>query len=63
MPRTYKPQDQARRFAASEQALKEQGGRRINVRLRPEAARKLGALVEKYGDQTSAVNAALLKAR
>lgn len=60
MPKTYNPEDQAKRFARCEQALKEAGGRRINVRLTPKATKRLDALMRKAKvSQTEAVNSLL----
>lgn len=60
MPRTYNPEAQAERFARCEQALKEAGGRRINVRLSPKAAKRLDAVMRKAKvSQTEAVNSLL----
>ncbi len=62
MPRIYKPTEQARRYVASEDALREAGGRRVNVRLQPKAAKALDAYMEKHDlDQTAAINRALEK--
>lgn len=64
MPRTYKPDAQAKRYAKSEAELKAAGGRRLNVRLQPKTAKHLDKLVEKTGqDQTTIVNNAILAAR
>ncbi len=53
----YDPKGQSARYQRSEEALRKAGGRRLNVRLRPEAASKLDALVERTGqDQTTIVN-------
>ncbi len=60
MPKTYNPEAQAERFARCEQALKEAGGRRINVRLSPKATKRLDALMRKAKvSQTEAVNSLL----
>jgi molybdenum cofactor biosynthesis enzyme MoaA len=60
MPRTYNPEAQAIRFARCEQTLKEAGGRRINVRLSPKAAKRLDTLMRKTKvSQTEAVNSLL----
>ena len=60
MIRTYDSEAQAVRFARCEQALKESGGRRINVRLSPKAAKRLDALMRKNkASQTQAVNTLL----
>ena len=62
--RPYKPEDQARRFAASESELKASGGRRVNVRLRGQAVKALERLMRKHGtDQTETINAALIAAK
>lgn len=64
MGKIYNPSNQAERFARCEQALKEAGGRRINVRLQPKAAKALDRLMKRWGvDQTAAVNQALEQAR
>ena len=60
MPRTYDSEAQAARFAKCEQALKEAGGRRINVRLTPKAAKRLDSIMRKSKtSQTEAVNSLL----
>ena len=59
----YSPEAQAVRFQRSEQALKEAGGKRVNVRLRPAAAKKLERLKARWKtDQTGVINRLLEQA-
>jgi hypothetical protein len=52
--------NQAANYAASEEALRRAGGRRINFRAQPKAARTLDAFVRKHKlEQTAAINLAL----
>ena len=61
--RTYKPKDQARRFTESEDLLRAEGGKRVNVRLRAPAVKALERIQKTRGiDQTAAINAALVEA-
>ncbi len=60
---SYDPEKQLTRYARSEQALVAAGGRRITVRLQPDAARRLAELMRgNKVDQTAAINGALLAA-
>ena len=62
MPRTYKPKDQARRYAENEEALRADGGRRVNVRLRGDAVKALQLIQIKHGiSQTEAIHLAILR--
>ncbi len=54
MARTYDPAGQAVRFAKCEQALKEAGGRRINVRLQPKATKAVERAMLKNGESLAA---------
>ena len=61
MARSYNPNGQAERFARCEQTLKEAGGRRINVRLQPRAAKSLDKVMKKNRmSQTDALNYILI---
>lgn len=62
MPRTYKPKDQARRYAENEEALRADGGKRVNVRLRGDAVAALQAIQAKHGiSQTEAIHLAVIQ--
>lgn len=62
MPRTYKPKDQARRYAENEEALRADGGKRVNVRLRGDAVEALESIQAKHGmTQTEAIHMALIR--
>lgn len=64
MTRTYKPADQARRYAENESELRATGGKRVNVRLRGPAVISLDRLMKKHGtDQTETINLALISAK
>lgn len=58
--RKYDPEAQAARFARCEEALKEAGGRRVNVRLSPKAAKAVDRAMKKAKcSQTDAINSML----
>jgi hypothetical protein len=60
---SYDPEQQLTRYARSEKSLIAAGGRRITVRLQPDAARRLAELMRRNKvDQTTAINSALLTA-
>ena len=57
MPRIYKPDAQAVRYKRSEEALREDGGKRLNIRLRGKAMKGLAKLMRRWKmTQTEAVN-------
>lgn len=61
--KTYNPKEQAKRYSASEQALIDEGGKRVNVRLRGPAMKALARVMKKRGlDQTEAINQILQEA-
>jgi hypothetical protein len=58
--RTYKPEDQARRFAASEEALRDAGGKSTRIRFSPEGVEAMEQIMAaKEMNQTEAVHYAL----
>lgn len=60
---TYDPKAQRKRYTKSEAELISAGGKRINIRLRPEGAKKLRRLMKEAGvDQTEAIHLALAMA-
>jgi len=62
-PRVYSPEEQARRYAASEEALSADGGKRFTVRLRGPAVQNMQALMAEHGcNQTEAIERALKEA-
>lgn len=62
-PRIYSPDEQARRYAASEEALIAEGGKRFTLRLRGTAVQNMQALMEEHGcNQTEAIELALNQA-
>lgn len=53
----YRPDAQAKRYANSEQALLEAGGKRVNIRLQPKAAKALDRFMKRNNmNQTEAIN-------
>lgn len=59
----HPPKTPAERYAKSEQTLRTQGGRRLNVRLSADAAEALDQLTQSQGlSQTAATEAALIQA-
>lgn len=60
-PKVYDPEGQARRWQASEQALRDAGGLRVSVRIQPAAAKALKRRMKKDKiDRTTAINAAII---
>lgn len=61
-PRVYSPAEQARRYAASEQALKADGGKRFMLRLRGTAVESMQAIMAEHNcNQTEAIERAIVE--
>ncbi len=61
-PRVYSPAEQARRYAASEKALKEDGGKRFMLRLRGTAVEGMQAIMAEHDcNQTEAIERAIIE--